>query len=238
MSISRIVLGWDERAGLSIGGILRALLSLDFGQLATIFAILIFSLTVHESAHAWAASRLGDSTAKQLGRLTLNPVAHVDPVGTLLLPLVAFTTGAPIIGWAKPVPVNQGCLENPRRDFLYIAAAGPASNILLASVASVVMRTIQVSPIEVGIGPGFPVWSIAATAFELNLLLAVFNMVPVPPLDGGNVLAGLLPAGLGDAFDRFVRPWGFLLLYALLLTGALGVLITPPYLFLSWVLTR
>ena len=214
------------------------MLGLDLGHLATIFAILIFSLTVHESAHAWAAWRLGDSTAQQLGRISLNPVVHVDPVGTLLLPLIAFTMGAPIIGWAKPVPVNQRRLEHPRRDFLYIAAAGPASNVLLAGVASVVMRTVPVSPIEVGIGVGLPVWSIAATAFELNLLLAVFNMVPVPPLDGGNVLAGLLPSSLGDAFDRFVRPWGFLLLYALLLTGALSALITPPYLFLSWVLTR
>ena len=146
--------------------------------------------------------------------------------------------GAQIIGWAKPVPVNQRRLEHPRRDFLYIAAAGPASNVLLAGVASVVMRTVPVSPIEVGTGFGLPVWSLAATTFELNLLLAVFNMVPVPPLDGGNVLAGLLPSGLADAFDRFVRPWGFLLLYALLLTGALSALITPPYLFLSWVLTR
>ena len=227
-----------ERARPSIGGILRGLLGLDLGHLATIFAILIFSLSVHESAHAWAAWRLGDSTAQQLGRISLNPVVHVDPIGTLLLPLVAFTTGAPIIGWAKPVPVNQRRLEHPRRDFLYIAAAGPASNVLLAGVASVVMRTVPVSPIEVGIGFGLPVWSLAVTAFELNLLLAVFNMVPVPPLDGGNVLAGLLPSGLADAFDRFVRPWGFLLLYALLLTGALSALITPPYLFLSWVLTR
>ena len=222
----------------SIGGILRLLLGLDLGHLATIFSILIFSLTVHESAHAWAAWRLGDSTAKRLGRISLNPVVHVDPVGTLLLPLIAFTTGAPVIGWAKPVPVNPHHLEHPRRDFLYIAAAGPASNVLLAVVASVVMRMVPVSPIEVGIGYGLPIWSIAATTFELNLLLAVFNMVPVPPLDGGNVLAGLLPSSLADAFDRVVRPWGFLLLYALLLTGALGALITPPYLFLSWVLTR
>ena len=214
------------------------MLGLDLGQLATIFAVLIFSLSVHESAHAWAAWRLGDSTAQRLGRISLNPMMHVDPVGTLLLPLIAFTTGAPIIGWAKPVPVNPQHLERPRRDFLYIAAAGPISNVILAALASVVMRMVPVSPIEIGIGTGLPVWGIAATAFELNLLLAVFNMVPVPPLDGGNVLAGLLPSGLAHLFDRVVRPWGFLLLYALLLTGALGALITPPYLFLSWVLTR
>jgi len=214
------------------------LLGFDFGQVVTIFGVLIFSLTVHESAHAWTAWRLGDSTAQRLGRISLNPIVHVDPVGTFLLPLIAFTTGAPIIGWAKPVPVNPDRLEHPRRDFLYIAAAGPASNVLLAALASVVMRMAPVSPIDVGFGPGLPVWSIAATAFELNLLLAVFNMVPVPPLDGGNVLAGLLPPGLANVFDRVVRPWGFVLLYALLLTGALSALITPPYLFLSWVLTR
>ena len=214
------------------------MLGLDLGQLATIFAVLLFSLTVHESAHAWTAWKLGDPTAHRLGRISLNPLVHIDPVGTLLLPLVAFTTGAPIIGWAKPVPVDPQRLEHPRRDFLYIAAAGPASNVILAALVSVVMRTVPVSPIDVGTGPALPVWSIAATAFELNLLLAVFNMLPVPPLDGGNVLAGLLPSGLADLFDRVVRPWGFVLLYALLLTGALGALITPPYLFLSWLLTR
>ena len=214
------------------------MLGLDLGQLATIFAVLIFSLSVHESAHAWAASRLGDPTAQNLGRISLNPAVHVDLIGTILLPLVAFTTGAPIIGWAKPVPVNQHRLENPRRDFLYIAAAGPASNVLLAIAASVVMRVAPVSPVDVGLGFGLPVWRIASMAFELNLLLAVFNMVPVPPLDGGNVLAGLLPSGVANLFDRLVRPWGFVLLYALLLTGALGALITPPYLFLSWALTR
>ena len=201
---------------------------------------LVALLSFHEFGHAWMAHKCGDDTARVMGRMTINPIVHIDPIGTVLIPLAIFffSPGIAIFGWAKPVPVNQGCLENPRRDFLYIAAAGPVSNILLAAVASVVMRTVQVSPIEVGIGPDLPVWSIAATAFELNLLLAVFNMVPVPPLDGGNVLAGLLPASLADAFDRFVRPWGFLLLYALLLTGVLGVLITPPYLFLSWVLTR
>ena len=211
---------------------------LDVGHLITIFAVLLFSLTIHESAHAWSAWRFGDSTAQRLGRISLNPARHIDPIGTLLLPLVAFTTGAPIIGWAKPVPVNGHNLENPRRDFLYIAAAGPASNLVLALLASLVMRSVPVSPIELAVGLTLPVWRIASVAFELNLLLAVFNMVPIPPLDGGNVLAGLLPSGLARLFDRLIRPWGFLLLYALLLTGALGALITPPYLYLSWLLTR
>ena len=182
------------------------LLGFDVGHLVTIFSVLLFSLTIHESAHAWSAWRCGDSTAHRLGRFSLNPVRHVDPIGTLLLPLVAFATGAPIIGWAKPVPVNGRNLDRPRRDLLYIAAAGPASNLVLAGLASVLMRTVPVSPIDVGIGFGLPVWRIASVAFELNLLLAVFNMVPIPPLDGGNVLAGLLPSGLARLYDRLVRP--------------------------------
>ena len=210
--------------------------SVDIGQLVIIFAVLLFSLTVHESAHAWTAARFGDPTAQRLGRISLNPAVHVDPVGTVLLPLVAFTTGAPIIGWAKPVPVDASNLARPRQDFLFIAAAGPASNLVLAMMASVVMRMVPVSPVDFGIGPAVPVWTIAAMVFELNLLLAVFNMLPVPPLDGGNVLAGLLPAGLARAYDQVLRRWGFLVLYGLLLTGALSYLIEPPYLFLSWLL--
>ena len=210
--------------------------SVDIGQLVIIFAVLLFSLTVHESAHAWTAAKFGDPTAQRLGRISLNPAVHVDPVGTVLLPLVAFTTGAPIIGWAKPVPVDARNLARPRQDFLFIAAAGPASNLVLATMASVVMRMVPVSPVDFGIGPAVPVWTIAAMVFELNLLLAVFNMLPVPPLDGGNVLAGLLPAGLARAYDRVLRRWGFLVLYGLLLTGALSYLIEPPYLFLSWLL--
>ena len=210
--------------------------SVDIGQLVIIFAVLLFSLTVHESAHAWTAARFGDPTAQRLGRISLNPAVHVDPVGTVLLPLVAFTTGAPIIGWAKPVPVDARNLARPRQDFLFIAAAGPASNLVLATMASVVMRMVPVSPVDFGIGLAVPVWTIAAMVFELNLLLAVFNMLPVPPLDGGNVLAGLLPAGLARAYDRVLRRWGFLVLYGLLLTGALSYLIEPPYLFLSWLL--
>ena len=212
--------------------------SLDIGQLVLIFAVLLFSLTAHESAHAWTASRFGDRTAQRLGRISLNPAVHVDPIGTVLLPLVAFTTGAPIIGWAKPVPVNARHLARPRQDFLFIAAAGPASNLVLAAMASVVMRMVPVSPVEFGIGPALPVWAIAAMMFEINLLLAVFNMVAVPPLDGGNFLAGFLPGGLARAYARVLRPWRFLVLYGLLLTGALSLsyLIEPPSLFLSWLL--
>ena len=210
---------------------------LDIGQLVIIFGVLLFSLTVHESAHAWSAARLGDHTARRLGRISLNPVRHVDPIGTVLLPLVLFISGSPFVfGWAKPVPVNTANLKRPRQDFLYIAAAGPASNIILAVFASLVMSSVPVSPIDIG-GAALPLWSIAAVMFELNLLLAVFNMVPVPPLDGGNVLAGLLPEGLARGFDQFIRPWGFVILLALILTGTLYDLIGPPLFFLSELLT-
>ncbi len=208
------------------------MLDSNIGQLLALLLVLLFSLTVHESAHAWTANRLGDPTARRLGRLSLNPVVHIDPIG-ILLPLVLFATGAGmIIGWAKPVPVNPRNLKNYRRDFLVIAAAGPASNVLLATAASLLMR---VGPAGVALSGG--VASALFAVIQINLWLAVVNMIPVPPLDGGNILAGLLPGPLADAYDRVLRPYGFLILLALMLTGTLGYLIVPPYLFLSGLLT-
>jgi Zn-dependent protease len=204
------------------------LADLNIGFLVLSFLVLLFSLTVHESAHAWTADRLGDPTARQLGRISMNPVVHVDLIGTIVLPLVAISTGAPIIGWAKPVPVNVHNLRRPRQDFMRVALAGPVSNALLAIGSAAVLAAV---PASAGEGPSF-VRSLAATGFQLNLLLAVFNMVPVPPLDGGTVLAGLLPESLAGAFDR-VRPYGFMILYVLLLTGTLNAILFPPLVFLS-----
>ncbi len=213
---------------LSLPYSVERLLDLDFGWLLISFLVLVCSLTVHEMAHAWTADRLGDPTARRLGRVSLNPVVHVDPVGTVLLPIVAFVSGLPIIGWAKPVPVNPTALRDPRRDFVVIAAAGPASNVVLAVLAAVVLRTLTVAT------PGTASGMLLAT--HLNVLLALFNLVPVPPLDGGNVLGGLLPPRLGDRFDAIVRPYGFLALYALLLTGALDVVVFGPAVSLTRVL--
>ena len=201
--------------------------SLDYVQLFTGFAILLLSLTVHEAAHAWSADRLGDATARRLGRLSLNPAVHIDPIGTIAFPLISLFTGLPLIGWAKPVPVNTRALDpNWRQKFMLVAAAGPASNLVLAVIAAVLVRVVPVGPVSAAF----------ETAVSLNVLLAVFNMVPVPPLDGGNVLSGLLTGSMADTFDK-LRPYGFLILYGLMLSGILWTIVSPPALFLvSWLL--
>jgi Zn-dependent protease len=200
---------------------------IDFVQLFIVFLILIFSLTVHEAAHAFSADRLGDPTARLLGRVSLNPAVHVDPIGTLLFPLIALLTNLPIIGWAKPVPVSTARLHgNWRQKFMVIAAAGPASNLVIAVVAAVILRLTAVE----GVGG-----ALLQMAVRINVLLAVFNMVPVPPLDGGNVLAGLLRGPVADTYDR-LRPYGFIILYLLMFTGVLYTLISPPAGFILSVL--
>ena len=193
-------------------------MGIDLTYALIAFVVLILSLTVHEAAHAWAADRLGDPTARNLGRLSLNPAVHVDPIGTLLFPLIAILTNFPLIGWAKPVPVSMAALRpHYRQKFMVIAAAGPASNIMLAVLAAILLQVVSISS---------PMSAILYAALETNVFLAVFNMVPVPPLDGGNVLAGLLRGPVADAFDR-LRPYGFLILYGLMLSGLLRTIAWP-----------
>lgn len=208
---------------------------IDFGQLFIGFLVLLFSLTVHEMAHAWTADRLGDPTARLLGRVSLNPAVHVDPIGTVLFPLLAAFSGVPLIGWAKPVPVRVGNLRRHRRDYMLVAAAGPASNLVLAVLASIALQAMPISPGNVGsLDVSAPLAILAMRAIEINVLLAVFNMIPIPPLDGGTVLAGVLPGRFAALFDA-LTPYGFLLIYALMLTGVLATFVAPPYYFLlSW----
>ncbi len=205
---------------------LCALENVDFLGIGLSLGVLIVSLTVHEAAHAWAADRLGDSTARLLGRLSLNPLVHIDPIGTVVFPLMAFATGVPLIGWAKPVPVDFRNLVSPRRDFALIAAAGPASNLLMAVAGSLAFAAVYEGGEELG--------AVASGAFfftMINVLLAIFNMLPVPPLDGGNVLMGVLPPSLADGFER-IRPYGIFVLYALMFSGVLFRVVRPVQSFI------
>ena len=215
------------------------MLDINVAQIFISFIVLLFSLTVHEMAHAWTADRLGDPTARLLGRVSLNPLVHADPVGTVLFPLIAMITGAPLIGWAKPVPVNVRQLRHHRRDYVLVAAAGPASNLVMAVTAGCLLALLPISPQTLdAANVSAPLATFLSQAMRLNVLLAVFNMIPIPPLDGGNVLAGLLPNHLAGIFNQ-IRPYGFILLYALILTGGFDALVVPPYRFiLSWLPTQ
>lgn len=198
------------------------------------FAVMIGSLSIHEAAHAWSANRLGDNTARLLGRLTINPAAHVDVFGTIVLPLIAIFSNFPLIGYAKPVPVDPRNLgADWRRKFMLIAAAGPASNLVIAIVGAVVFQLLG------GFEAMTSRYSLVAFAnrvVELNVLLAIFNMLPVPMLDGGNVLAGLLKGQVAQLYDN-LRPYGFLILYGLLLTGVFAAIVNPIYsVVLGWLL--
>ena len=197
------------------------------------FGVLLISLTIHEAAHAWTADKLGDPTARMLGRVSLNPLVHIDWIGTVLLPLIAAFSGLPLIGWAKPVPVNTRNLRDPRRNFMLIAAAGPISNLLQAIVAAMLVRLLVPSVLGVN-GPSLIEYALVR-AVQINLLLAFFNLIPVPPLDGGNVLLGLLPPRLAAPYSQ-LRQYGFLLLYALMFTGVASALIMPPTIFFLRVL--
>jgi Zn-dependent protease len=210
--------------------------NIDPVQVLFLFAILLVSLSVHEAAHAWSADRLGDNTARLLGRVSVNPLVHIDLLGTIVLPLIAMFSGLPIIGWAKPVPVNVHNLGGGwRQKYMLVAAAGPASNLAIAILGAVIFRLS--GGFETGaIADRYSLVSVAGRAVDLNVLLAVFNMLPVPPLDGGNVLAGLLQGPVAEVYDK-LRPYGFIILYVLLLSGAFAALVYPVSdLIVGWLL--
>ena len=193
----------------------------------------IFSVIVHENAHGLAAERFGDSTARDLGRITMNPIPHIDPIGSLLLPIAAFVSGVPFLGWAKPVPVNPANLRNPVVHNAYVAAAGPASNFLLALAAALLWIVVGVAFKYV---PGLAengersflfFNTLCYSLITVNCVLAIFNLLPIPPLDGHWILMRYLPPGPREALASVGR-WGFLVLIALLWSGILWRIIGPP----------
>jgi Zn-dependent protease len=220
-------------------------------EIAVSLFVLLFAITVHEAAHGWAAKRMGDTTAYDLGRVSLNPLAHIDPVGTVLLPLMLVLVGAPAFGWAKPVPVNLYRLRNPRRDNLIISAAGPVANFLTAAAAMIgllilklaspgVRAFLQSPALYRAILPkGFyPLEGLALIlyfAVLINVYLAAFNMIPIPPLDGSGILMGLLSERGAARYDR-IRPYGFFIVLGLLYLNILDVIILPLNILVSLLL--
>ncbi len=198
-------------------------------QKITIYAIpLIFAITLHEAAHAFAARYFGDGTAYMLGRMTLNPLKHIDPIWTIAVPLGLMIVGSPfLIGAAKPVPVNFGALRNPKRDSVWVAAAGPAANLLMMIVWAIVLRVVigvdsAADPAEAG---GF-LLKVAIAGVSVNALFMVFNLFPLLPLDGGRIVAGLLPRRAAWQYSR-LEPYGMFILVALLFTPVFGWFLGP-----------
>lgn len=174
--------------------------------------VFILAITIHEFAHAYAADRLGDPTPRVQGRLTLNPLAHIDLFGTVILPLFLILTRAPLLfGWAKPVQFDPYNLASPRRDSAIISFAGPLSNFLMATLSALIFHFASLNHLELGLAYSFLVQFVM-----INVILGIFNLVPVHPLDGGKVLVGLLPPDMADDVDRFLSQYGFLILIALI----------------------
>lgn len=201
-------------------------------QYAAIAALpLLFAITVHEVAHGWVALRYGDRTAQMLGRLTLNPLKHIDPVGTVLVPAILLFAGGFIFGWAKPVPVDWRNLRHPKRDMAIVAVAGPLANLGMAVIWALIAK-LGLALSAASTWFSVPLILMGKVGILLNLILMVLNLLPLPPLDGGRVLVGLLPDKLAWQVSR-LEPYGFFILVALMITGVLGTVIGPPIMALE-----
>lgn len=206
-------------------------------QTICVYAIpLIFAITLHESAHGWAAGRLGDPTATMLGRVTINPIPHIDPIGTIAVPgalllMSALTGGGGLLfGWAKPVPINPRYFRNPLKAMTITAAAGPLANLLQMIFWALLLKALA----AVGFYDKFVI-SVCAAGISVNLMLMAFNLIPIPPLDGGRIVRGLLPRQAGMAFDK-IEPYGFMILLVLMVGGGLSFFVRPFLMFGQWII--
>lgn len=210
-------------------------------QLSTIQTIAIwilpvlFAITVHEVAHGWVAKKFGDKTAFIMGRLTLNPIKHIDLIGTIVVPLILLILGGFVFGWAKPVPVNFNNLKNPKRDMAFVAAAGPAANLIMAILWALIAK-LGVILFSMQIGWALALIYMGQAGILINLILMVLNLIPIPPLDGSRIVSSFLPNRIAYKYNKLER-YGFIILLLLLATGVLGHLFLP---IVSWLfnLTR
>jgi Zn-dependent protease len=197
---------------------------------------LVFAITAHEAAHGWVASKLGDPTARQLGRLTLNPFPHIDLVGTVILPIAMLLFSGFIFGWAKPVPVNIRNFQEPRKDMAMVALAGPASNLLMALFWGLAWKLAMVLPVSMH-WFAVPLLLMGKIGITFNLILMVLNLLPLPPLDGSRILAWFLPPRLAFQLDK-IEPYGAFILIGMLLLGLWNVVIAPVTFFLSGIIEQ
>jgi Zn-dependent protease len=217
--------------------------NIDVGFLIIWFVVFLFSLSFHEAAHAWTSEKFGDYTGRYQGRITLNPIPHIDPIGTIVFPLIMMFTSIPLLGWAKPVETNPLLWRDKKKANISVSAAGPISNFILLFIAFIALKAM----IEAGIiginpragdyyrllmpmsgQPAFmePLVMLLSVMLVLNLALGIFNLIPIPPLDGSHVLESVLPYEMGQAYAQ-IRPYGFILLIALMYLGVLSFIISP-----------
>jgi Zn-dependent protease len=213
---------------------------INIGFVIIWFVVFLFSLSFHESAHAWTSEKFGDDTGRLQGRITLNPIPHIDPIGTIVLPLIMLFTTIPLLGWAKPVETNPLLWREKTKANICVSAAGPISNLILVAIAFIALKVMIVSGIvQRGVSlqslvvpaagqPAFmePLCMLLSIMLWLNLALAVFNFIPIPPLDGSHVLESVLPYQAAEAYAQ-LRPYGFLLLIALMYLGVFGSILSP-----------
>lgn len=204
------------------------MLSLSVIQKIAVYVLpMIFAITVHEAAHAYAATKYGDRTAYLLGRLSLNPLRHIDLVGTIFFPLIGIILGGFIFGWAKPVPIHYASLQNPKRNLFWIALAGPASNLVQALVWALVLK----ASFYIGGYFGQPLSLMSQAGIAINISLMLLNLIPILPLDGGRMLFSVLPNNLANKYSR-IEPYGMFILIILLLIGGLTFIIQPLYMLI------